>query len=370
MVTPFPEDADRIVGGVAGVASYLAAELAERPDCEIVVIAPSARRTRSASLGNFDVHYLGAIRGPGVATYWTVERSRISRMLGEIEPDVVHYQGVAGWAFGCPRPSVLTLHGLTERDTLFSSGPLPRLRSRIVSATEGCARSRFQHVISISPYLEQEIGHQLKGRVWRIENPISEEFFRIRRQDDGHSVLFLGRITHRKNVLGALRAAAKAAKVVDVRLRIGGDAPDPEYLEQCQWVARELGIADRVDWLGSLSSDQTRAELARASCLVLPSFQETAPLAIEEAMGAGVPVLASNVCGIPHLVAEGRSGFLHSPEDDERASAALVELLRSTELRDRLGRAGRAEAEQRFRGSVVAAQTVAVYRAAAERRPQ
>jgi len=366
MVTLFPESPDRIVGGVAGVARYLAPALAALRAFDLTIVVPGALRDRVSEVDGIPVRFLEASRGPGFVTYWTLERRRIARELAQLRPDVVHFQGIAGWGLACPFPSVLTLHGIAERDALYSTAPLRAFRSRIIGITERMGRSRFAHVISISPYLEEEIGHQLRGRIWRIENPVDEAYFRVAREDDGRSILLLASIIERKNVLGAIDAfAGVLAFGVDARLRIGGSALDPAYRARCERLAEKRGVAARIDWLGSLSAERVREELARAACLLLPSFQETAPLVIEEAMAAGVPVVASALCGIPHLVSDDQTGFLVPPHDIASISSALSRLLGSAPLRARLGAAGREAADLRFRAERVARETAAVYEAAA-----
>jgi glycosyltransferase involved in cell wall biosynthesis len=364
MVTPFPEEPDRIVGGVAGVARYLVPALVATGRCEIQVVAPGSNAERVSEFRGAAVHYLRRIRGPGLALYWTRERARIAASLAEIAPDIVHFQGVAGWSFGCPFPRVLTLHGVNERDVLYSRGPCRRLRSRLVGSIERRARRSFEHVISISPYLESVIGDHLRGRVWPIENPVDDLYFDVERSPDARSVLFAGRITERKNLLGAIEALGRMRGRPDVGLRIAGDSLDTAYRGRCVALAERLGLAARITWLGSLTAHEVRRELASAACLLLPSFQETAPLAIEEAMAAGVPVVASDVCGIPHLVRDGVTGVLVRPHDPDHIAAGLERVLSSDATRSGFGAAGRAAAELRFRASRVAEQTVRAYEAA------
>jgi glycosyltransferase involved in cell wall biosynthesis len=364
MVTPFPEDPGRIVGGVAGVARYLAPALADEGRCDLTIVAMGAANARVERLGSVPVHYLAAVRGPGFLTYWTRERMLAHEILRALRPDVVHFQGVGGWGIGCPWPRVLTLHGVAEKDALYSSAPLRRTRSRFIGRVERYARSQFRHVISISPYLMTEVGAQLRGRVWPIENPVDDAYFGVRRSPASDRILFLGRVTERKNVLTAISALARLRGHPAAQLRVGGDGGDSDYAAACRALATKLGVAGRVEWLGSLSADRVRREFETATCLLLPSYQETAPLVIEEAMAAGVPVVASSVCGIPHLVSDERTGLLVPADDAEKLAESLGRILGSPELQSRMGEAGRAEAGRRFRAAHVARATVTVYEAA------
>ena len=80
----------------------------------------------------------------------------------------------------------------------------------------------------------------------------------------------------------------------------------------------------------------------------LPSTYEGFPLAILEAMAAGLPVVATAVAGIPEAVEDGRTGLLVPPEDPAALSAALLRLLRDPRLRGEMGGAGRRRLAERF----------------------
>lgn len=109
---------------------------------------------------------------------------------------------------------------------------------------------------------------------------------------------------------------------------------------------RELGLEQRIHLLGPQPEERVRKELAEADMFVLPSIQEPSgkmegiPVALMEAMAAGLPVIASRLSGIPELVEDGRSGILTPPED-AAALAAAIRCLESPQLRSRMGECGR-----------------------------
>jgi glycosyltransferase involved in cell wall biosynthesis len=126
-------------------------------------------------------------------------------------------------------------------------------------------------------------------------------------------------------------------------------------------VAR-LGLEDAVRFLGPVAPEELAGEYARAACLVLVSRQETLPVAVQEAMAVGLPVIASPVGGVPHLVREGETGFLVPHGDPAALAERMVRLLRDGELRRRMGSVGRSVAEERFRLEDVCRRTLDVYR--------
>ena len=114
--------------------------------------------------------------------------------------------------------------------------------------------------------------------------------------------------------------------------------------------------------LGHINRDQLERELSRANVFLLPSRQENAPMAIAEAMAAGVPVIASDRCGMPFMVQEGQTGFLIDPESNEQIAERLARLLDSESLSRQMAETGRRVAVERFHPHAVAEKTMAVYR--------
>ena len=109
---------------------------------------------------------------------------------------------------------------------------------------------------------------------------------------------------------------------------------------------RKRGLEDRVHLVGERTD--IPEILAASDIFVLPSRWEGLPLTIIEAMMAGLPVVASQVGGVPELVEEGKSGFLVEPRNPHRLAEALSPLLDDPELRFRLGQAGRQRALAHF----------------------
>lgn len=115
-----------------------------------------------------------------------------------------------------------------------------------------------------------------------------------------------------------------------VVLELAGAGPERERILER---ARRLGVEDRVRLLGALSSDEVRARLAVAGAFALPSVRlasgrmEGIPVALMEAMAAGVPVVATRLSAIPELVQDGVTGLLVEPGDAQALAAALESLL-------------------------------------------
>jgi L-malate glycosyltransferase len=134
------------------------------------------------------------------------------------------------------------------------------------------------------------------------------------------------------------RSAACPAPADALRLRLVGDGPQRGEL---QALATELGVADRVDFVGAVPHAQVAAELRRLDVFVAASRQESFGVAVLEASAAGLPVVATRVGGLPEVVDSGVTGLLVPPEDVPALAGAIELLLDDAALRQRMGQAGR-----------------------------
>jgi len=101
-------------------------------------------------------------------------------------------------------------------------------------------------------------------------------------------------------------------------------------------LARRLSLGDRVRFRGQLDRDELAGCLVGATVFVLPSRSENFPLAILEAMHAGVAVVTTRVGGIPEAVRNGLEALVVPPEDPAALAEALARALNDRALRQRL----------------------------------
>ncbi len=134
------------------------------------------------------------------------------------------------------------------------------------------------------------------------------------------------------------------------------------YIKDVEACIEEHALGDRVKLLGHISHDQLDQQLGLASVLLLPSRQENSPMVIAEAMSAGVPVVATNQCGMPFMIQEGKTGFLIDSESTEQIADRLCKLLNSNELHQKMSQESRERALARFHPTMVAKKTMDVYR--------
>lgn len=149
---------------------------------------------------------------------------------------------------------------------------------------------------------------------------------------DTVSLLHIGRFDEQKNHAGLLQAFAKLLKThPNCCLNLLGDGHLRAEMEN---YARELGIGHAVHFLGNQSD--VYPFLHDADIFLLPSKYEGMPMTIIEAMGTGLPIVASRVGGVPDMLRDGESGLLVGCDPDE-VCAACEKLIDSEDLRRTIG---------------------------------
>jgi glycosyltransferase involved in cell wall biosynthesis len=165
-------------------------------------------------------------------------------------------------------------------------------------------------------------------------------------------ILHVARLVAKKGTADLLRAFAVVRRAIaDAELVITGDGPLRRSLTG---LARELGVASAVRFLGAQGHAATLRELRRARLLCLPSTtapngdQEGLGMVLLEAAAAGKPVVATRHGGIPEAVTDGANGFLVPERDIATLADRLRTLLVDQRLCDTFGRAGREMVLTRF----------------------
>ena len=288
---------------------------------------------------------------------------RVGRLVRDEKPDLVHghlYSGGLAAAFGTAGSGIPLV--LTEQ----TEAPWRRRRHRIASSI---AYRRAAKIIGVSSAITTAIERDFgiaSEKLSCIPNGVTVAPRGETSPPAGDSVVGLvARLTPEKDVPCFLNAAARIAEHFPAAaFRIAGDGPLRVELER---LAADLGLGERVTFLGVL--DDMRPFFESVHVLAVSSVAEGTPLSIVEAMGAGVPIVASAVGGIPEQVTDGCTGYLVEPRNPAALAERIGSLLADPDAAARLGEAGHARALREFGAEAMTDRIESVYDAALTRHP-
>ena len=146
-------------------------------------------------------------------------------------------------------------------------------------------------------------------------------------------ILFLGFICERKGCFDIPAIVDQVcSKIPDARFILGGSG-------EIEKVKQKLSAKykDNVEFPGWIRNEQKRQYLREADIFLLPSYNEGMPMAILDAMGCGLPIVSTDVGGIPKIVRQGINGYLYKPGDSKSMACAIIEYLTDDEKRLKAG---------------------------------
>jgi glycosyltransferase involved in cell wall biosynthesis len=332
------------INGSATFSASLAGGLASRGHT-VHVVAPAAGRRAHGIFEEehggqlITVHRLWSWRyrpHPWLrfALPWRIQ-SNASRILDSVKPDVVHFQSNIVIGRGLSRQAlkrkirlIATNHVMPENLLEFSLVP------------------HFAHGMVVK-WLWWDANH-IYGRAEAMTSPtrraadLVEANTKIRgvlaiscgldasnytpnfapRSDN--LIMFVGRVTSEKQIDKLIRAFALLDPSLNATVEIVGGG---ELEEDLKHLAEQLGVTDRITFDSYVSTEFLREALTRATVFAMPSIAELQSIATMEALASGLPVVAANAMALPHLVHDGKNGYVFEPGDVEEFAARLTDVL-------------------------------------------
>ncbi len=283
----------------------------------ILVLRSGIERSFAFERNNVTFHIIKYRGGTRASSFYWVDTWLLRKALESIQPHIVHAwgneKGAGLVASRCPFPFLITIQGLFNwyREHI----PMP-FHDKISVLAERVSLSKAVHVTVESKFsvrFVQQRWPQL--RVHQIEHAPNELFHHIDRQPDSQPIQFVttGTICRRKGSDLLLRALHELMSELPFRLVVIGD-PDESFLEPWRkTLSPELW--QRVEFKGHLQPAAVAEELRTATMMLFPTRVDNSPNAVKEAVVAGVPVVASDVGGIPDYVIPGKNGVLFKSGD-------------------------------------------------------
>lgn len=319
---------------------WYAALTREGVDLSVITSHPAGDGSmKEITIGNSDLR---------AAAYFATA-GKVRRAILACKPDIVHahYATSYGWWGARSRfhPYVLSVWGSDITVTPKRSA-LARWVSRynLRAADIVCATSEYL------ARKASDLCHEVSSRITVVPFGIDTERFKPRRvQGTAESTIVIGTARTLHTIYGLdvlLRSFRKALdKLPNLRLSIAGEGHE---LRKLQHLAKFLNLGESVCFLGQIPHSDMPAFLNTLDLFVIPSREEAFGVAALEAMSCGVPVIASNVGGLPEILDGGKCGTLVPPDDPSALAHAMIQMLTDSNLRAGLAASGRRRVVEHF----------------------
>lgn len=321
------------------------------PEIDFHLVSFSSHLAHDVHLEDNGVHY-HFLRGVPfrlqALTAYQVDRLILTRMLKHIAPDVVEAFGTEGpYAYSAvttPYPCVVYMQGIvTEILKQMPEGLFTRFQWINLYITRYIERWTIRHGKTF--IAENEFTAKFvrllnpNARIYNIPNLINPLFFNIIRNptEEQQDILFIGAINERKGALDLLSAFfIVQQRFPQCKLILIGPISD-DMKNKIEVLAVEYGLIDSIQLCGQQTPEFIAKAMSRAAMLVHPSWMDSSPNSVLEAMAAGLPVIANRVGGIPFIIQDGETGLLCEPRRIDLLSSKIIELLQSDQIRLELG---------------------------------
>ena len=235
---------------------------------------------------------------------------------------------------------------------------LYRMSSKIILVAQAL-RTRFSWTNNNAKFVTIHNGIDLSALRIGTEGPTIRQQFNIDKEE--LLIAVTARVEQLKGQKFLIEACGKLKNRIpqQIRLLLAGEIMDPGYQRECESMAIAYGIKDSIIFGGHLGN--IGQLLTEADIFVLPSLFEAFPRAVIEAMGAGKPVVATDVGGCTEAVENEVSGFIVPPANVPALVDVLLKLGKDKQLRVNVGKAARSRAEKKFNIEENVRQTEKVY---------
>jgi rhamnosyl/mannosyltransferase len=287
--------------------------------------------------------------------------------LGRLHADIVHLHfpdPMAHFAYmlgGKSRKLVITWHSDIVRQRVLLA-PYRSFLRRIVQ--------RADRIIVASPAMREKsswlrnvqdrcavIPYGVDLAKFELTPEVEEQVLDAKRRYGSPLILFVGRLVYYKG----LEYLLEAMREIEGKLLVVGAGPlDRDHRRQ----AEQLGVRQKVEFLGEVSDDRLRVLLHACDLFVLPSTERSEAFGLVqlEAMACSKPVVCTDLpTGVPWVNQDGRTGFVVPPRDVRALQNAIQRLLKNPSLRKQFGEAGRKRVESEFTSELHARRMLSLY---------
>lgn len=350
-VGPYPVSIDCIRGGVESSVYGLAKALANKHQ---VYAFDNPRLEGNDCIEQISNVHIYRYKNNGVHNRDAI--CRIPEMVKQIctlQPDVVHIHGTGKFSYliykALAKKSIrimLTVHGLlhVEKWNLLKRKFTLKHLYQFVSQSyyEFKLLNLVPHTIVDTQYVANQIEQCYRKhcisklpQMHVIPQGINEKYMELNCSPESKTILSVGAISKRKGHLYLLQAFdLLCERMQDVQLVIAGVLAEQSYYQEMQSYIQQSPNKDKIRLLVSISQEEMFSLYTKAQIFALHSQEESQGIALVEAMATGLPVVATNVGGIPYVVTHEKSGLLSDYTDVQQFARNLYQVLNHHEQYD------------------------------------
>ena len=376
-VGSFPLSIDCIRGGVESSVYGLARELVHNHIIHVFDVPRLGGENQTSTVHGIIVH---RYRNKGKHNVDACERvSQVVEEIVSLQPNIVHIHGTNQYSNDIYRLLVkkgikvlVTVHGLAnveKRNALRKKKSLKALYQYLVqSRTEFSLLSQVPQIIVDTEYVAEQIRScYTHGKIKRlpqmhvIPQGINLQYATLQSSCDEPIIFSLGAISKRKGHVSLVKAFELLCKQIsNAKLIIAGIVAEKDYYDELQQCIQQSQYANQIQLCINLSQEQIFELYKRAKIFALHTQEESQGIVFAEAMAIGLPIVATNVGGVPYVVKHGETGLLSDYSDTAAFAENLATLLQDNTIYNSMVEAGKYES-QRYLWTKIAAQIEQLY---------
>ncbi len=376
-VGPFPVSLDCIRGGVESSVYGLANALSLDHQVHVFDVPRIDGAEQDELCGNMTIH---RFKNYGKHNQDATQRvDEIVDKIISIQPDMVHIHGTGKLSYLIYKAltnksirTMLTVHGLLhieKMNILKRKFSLKNLYQCLVqSYYEFKILDRAKQIIVDTHYVAKQIEAYYQRRFIKhlpqmsvIPQGINARYIELHSSPLSNTILSVGAISKRKGHLYLLQAfEILCQKMENVNLVVAGVLAEPSYYEELKMHVKNSPNADKIKILTNLPQEDLFKLYTDAQVFALHSQEESQGIVLAEAMATGMPIVATNIGGIPYVVADGQTGLLSKYADVEVFAENLIRIFNQKDLYDNMSMAAIAEA-QKYLWSAIAHKVIKLY---------
>lgn len=376
-VGPYPVSIDCIRGGVESSVYGLAKALTNEHQ---VYAFDNPRLDGQDCIEQIDNVQVYRYKNNGAHNQDAIQRIiEIVEHICALKPDVVHVHGTGKFSYLIYRAlaqkgirMMLTVHGLLHVEKwnlLKRKFTLKHLYQFITqSYYEFKLLNIVPHTIVDTQYVANQIEHcyhkhyiSKLPEMYVIPQGINKKYKELNCSPESKTILSVGAISKRKGHLYLLQAFdLLCERMQDVQLVIAGVLAEQSYYQEMQSYIQRSPNKDKIRLLVNISQEDMFALYTKAQVFALHSQEESQGIALVEAMATGLPVVATNVGGIPYVVTQEKSGLLSDYRNIQNFSCNLYKILKESNIHNSMAMFAKCDAK-RYLWSNIADEIIKLY---------